>query len=174
MNYGVIESLEDKYPRIGDRVVCLRNNKGLANPIYNGMLGRIENMGDVRGLDDVWNMAVKVDDGFTYNGLVCKAHFGEMKHSTDGKEFITVKELMKMKSYLTIAERKAMRKVGKKKLYFDAFDFGYCLTVHKAQGSEWGNVMLFEETSGFWDSDYRRKWLYTAVTRSNDRLLIIG
>ena len=36
------------------------------------------------------------------------------------------------------------------------------------------NVMLFEETSGYWDSEYRNRWLYTAVTRSNDRLLIIG
>ena len=74
----------------------------------------------------------------------------------------------------TIAERKVMRKIGKKKLYFDSFDFGYCLTVHKAQGSEWGNVMLFEESCGYWDEDYRSKWLYTAVTRSNNRLLIIA
>jgi superfamily I DNA/RNA helicase len=97
-----------------------------------------------------------------------------MKYSTDGKEFITVRELMKLKSNMTIAERKMMRKIGKRKLWFDAFDFGYCLTVHKAQGSEWGNVLLFEESSGYWDDDYRRKWMYTAVTRSNDRLLIVA
>ena len=174
LNYGVIEDLGDKTPRIGDRVVCLRNNKALVNPIYNGMLGKIQSIDDVQNLDDVWNMCVKVDDGFIYSGLVNKAHFGMMKHATDGKEFITVRELMKMKSYLTIAEKKAMRKIGKKKIYFDAFDFGYCLTVHKAQGSEWGNVLLFEETSGYWDDDYRRRWLYTAITRSSDRLLIIG
>ena len=98
-----------------------------------------------------------------------------MKYASDGKEYVTVKELMQLKSYLTIAEKKMMRgKVGKKKLYFDSFDFGYCLTVHKAQGSEWGNVLLFEEISGYWDDEYKRKWLYTAITRSNDRLLIIG
>ena len=92
----------------------------------------------------------------------------------DEKEFITVKELMKIKSYVTIAEKKKMRKIGKKKVYFDPFDFGYCLTVHKAQGSEWGNVLVFDEACGFWDREYKNKWLYTAITRSNDKLMIIG
>ena len=29
---------------------------------------------------------------------------------------------------------------------FDEFTFGYCLTVHKAQGSQWDNVYLFDES----------------------------
>ena len=176
MNLGTIEDIEDKLPRIGDRVVCLKNNKSLVVPIYNGLLGRISEVSEVseQGLEDVYSMRVAMDEGFDYSGFVVKDNFGKMKYASDGKEFITVRELMKMKSYLTIAERRKMRKMGKRKLWFDAFDFGYCLTVHKAQGSEWGNVMLFEETSGYWDSDYKNKWLYTAVTRSNDRLLIIG
>lgn len=180
VNYGIVQDMEDKVPRVGDRVVCLRNNRGLVNPIYNGMLGKIESISEISNqecdiLNDAWNMAVSVDDGFVYKGMVNKHHFGELKYSTDGKEFITLRELMQMKTTLTIKERKMMRgKLGKRKLYFDAFDFGYCLTVHKAQGSEWGNVMLFEETSGYWDDDYRRKWLYTAVTRSSDRLLIVA
>ena len=180
LNYGVIEDVDDKIPKIGDRVVCLRNNRALVDPIYNGMLGKIESISDIANpgsemLKDAWNMSISVDDGFMYKGMVNRHHFGELKYSGDGKEFITIKELMQMKSNLTIKERKMMRgKLGKRKLYFDAFDFGYCLTVHKSQGSEWGNVLLFEETSGYWDDDYRRKWLYTAVTRSNDRLLIIA
>ena len=181
LNYGVIEDIDDKIPKVGDRVVCLRNNRAYVDPIYNGMLGKIESISDIQNtggsevLKDAWNMSISVDDGFMYKGMVNKHHFGELKYSSDGKEFITVKELMQMKSNLTIKERKLMRgKFGKRKLYFDAFDFGYCLTVHKSQGSEWGNVLLFEETSGYWDDDYRRKWLYTAVTRSNDRLLIIA
>ena len=180
LNYGVIADIDDKVPKVGDRVVCLRNNRALVDPIYNGMLGKINSISDIPNpgcqmLNEAWNMSVSVDDGFVYNGMVNKHHFGELKYSTDGKEFVTVRELMQMKSKLTIKERKLMRgKFGSRKLYFDAFDFGYCLTVHKSQGSEWGNVMLFEETSGYWDDDYRRKWLYTAVTRSNDRLLIIG
>ena len=180
LNYGVISDIDDKVPKVGDRVVCLRNNRALVDPIYNGMLGKINSISDIPNpgcqiLNEAWNMSISVDDGFIYKGMVNKHHFGELKYSTDGKEFVTVKELMQMKSKLTIRERKLMRgKFGNRRLYFDAFDFGYCLTVHKSQGSEWGNVMLFEETSGYWDEDYRRKWLYTAITRSNNRLLIIG
>ena len=180
LNYGLIEDMEDKIPRVGDRVVCLRNNHHLVNAIYNAMLGKIASISDIANpgasiLADAYDMSVMVDDGFVYKGMVNKHHFGEMKYTMDGKEFVTIRELLQMKANPTIKERKMMRgKVGKKKLYFDAFDFGYCLTVHKSQGSEWGNVLLFEETSGYWDDDYRRKWLYTAITRSNDRLLIVA
>jgi len=49
------------------------------------------------------------------------------------------------------------------------FDFGYALTVHKAQGSQWDSVVLFDDWSG---SD-RRKWLYTGVTRAAKDLLVV-
>ena len=31
----------------------------------------------------------------------------------------------------------------------DAFDYGYALTVHKAQGSQWNSVVLFDESAAF-------------------------
>ena len=175
MNSGFASDMDDKVPRVGDRVVCLKNNKSLVNPIYNGMLGRITSISEMQGIDEVYSISTEMDDGFPYNGMVRKGHFGEMKYTSDGKEFITLRELMKMKTHNTVFERKLMRgRAGRKKLYFDDFDFGYCLTVHKAQGSEWGNVMVFDEGCGFWDDEYKAKWMYTAVTRSNDRLLIVG
>lgn len=174
LNYGIISDIEDKIPRLNDRVVCLRNNHSLAEPIYNGMLGTIRGLSMVKQIEDAYSLSAVMDDGFIYNGLANREPFGQMKYKEDGKEFITVRELMQMKSKLTVFERKKLRKMGSKKLYFDSFDFGYCLTVHKSQGSEWGNVMLFEEACGAWDDDYKRKWMYTAITRSNNNLLIIA
>ena len=174
LNYGIISDIEDKIPRLNDRVVCLRNNHSLAEPIYNGMLGTIRGLSTVKQIEDAYSLCAEMDDGFIYNGLANREPFGQMKYKEDGKEFITVRELMQMKSKLTVFERKKLRKMGSKKLYFDSFDFGYCLTVHKSQGSEWGNVMLFEEACGAWDDDYKRKWMYTAITRSNNNLLIIA
>ncbi len=29
---------------------------------------------------------------------------------------------------------------------YDEFDYGYVLTVHKAQGSQWDDVVLFDES----------------------------
>jgi exodeoxyribonuclease-5 len=54
---------------------------------------------------------------------------------------------------------------------FDDFDYGYALTVHKAQGSQWNNVVLFDESWAFRDT--RERWLYTAITRAAETLTIV-
>lgn len=54
----------------------------------------------------------------------------------------------------------------------DLFDFGYALTVHKAQGSQAKRVVLFEERFKKMDDDQWRRWLYTAVTRAEEELYI--
>jgi exodeoxyribonuclease-5 len=59
----------------------------------------------------------------------------------------------------------------------DSFDFGYAVTCHKAQGSEWDSVVVIDDTgspefrwiaeqSGLSFAEYRQRWLYTAVTRA--------
>lgn len=50
------------------------------------------------------------------------------------------------------------------------FDYGYALTVHKSQGSEWDNVLLVDEFRG---KDHRVEWLYTGITRAAERILIL-
>ncbi|TIS37553.1 ATP-dependent RecD-like DNA helicase [Mesorhizobium sp.] len=51
------------------------------------------------------------------------------------------------------------------------FDFGYALTVHKAQGSQWDTVCLFDESSNF-QSD-RARWLYTGLTRAAEKITVV-
>jgi exodeoxyribonuclease-5 len=51
------------------------------------------------------------------------------------------------------------------------FTFAYAITCHKAQGSQWDSVCLFNE-SGKW-KQYSFKWLYTAITRAAKRVTII-
>jgi exodeoxyribonuclease-5 len=53
----------------------------------------------------------------------------------------------------------------------DEFDFGYALTVHKAQGSQWDDVVLFDESRAF--REHRARWLYTGVTRAAKRLTLV-
>lgn len=50
------------------------------------------------------------------------------------------------------------------------FDYGYALTVHKAQGSQWGNVCLFDESHAFSE---RGRHLYTGITRAAETLTIV-
>ena len=54
---------------------------------------------------------------------------------------------------------------------YDEFDYGYVLTVHKAQGSQWDDVVLFDEVFAFPDS--RERWLYTGITRAAKRLTVV-
>lgn len=51
------------------------------------------------------------------------------------------------------------------------FTYGYAITVHKSQGSQWDNVLLFDESAAFRDD--RWKHLYTGVTRAAERLTVI-
>ncbi len=51
------------------------------------------------------------------------------------------------------------------------FDFAYAITVHKAQGSEWDRVIIADDQMMNGRSDFRKKWLYTAVTRAKEELL---
>jgi exodeoxyribonuclease-5 len=55
---------------------------------------------------------------------------------------------------------------------FDEFTFGYCLTVHKAQGSQWDSVYLFDESFVF--REERARWLYTGITRAADKITVVS
>jgi exodeoxyribonuclease-5 len=45
-------------------------------------------------------------------------------------------------------------------------NFGYCLTAHKSQGSQWDTVLVYLERSTRYNSYEGRRWAYTALTRA--------
>ena len=51
------------------------------------------------------------------------------------------------------------------------FDYGYCMTVHKSQGSQWGSVLLLDQSPVFRGN--AAKWLYTGLTRAAERVTVI-
>jgi exodeoxyribonuclease-5 len=51
------------------------------------------------------------------------------------------------------------------------FDYGYVLTVHKAQGSQWPRVFVFDESGVF--RQHAKRWLYTAITRAANELVVV-
>lgn len=51
------------------------------------------------------------------------------------------------------------------------FDFGYVLTVHKSQGSEWPKVVVIDESHKFPINQNPLQWAYTACTRAQKQLL---
>jgi exodeoxyribonuclease-5 len=133
-------------PVAGDRVICLRNNH--TKEIYNGMLGTILKISDK---SKNWYFAeIAMDDkDEVYKGSIFKEQF-----DNDGS--------------LSFSKKRPLTKAG------DLFDFGYALTVHKAQGSQAKRVILFEERFRQMDEEQWRRWLYTAVTRAEKELYIFA
>ena len=50
--------------------------------------------------------------------------------------------------------------------------WGYAITCHKAQGSQWENVIVHDDGYGRTAED-RARWLYTAITRAERGLVIL-
>ena len=133
-------------PMSGDRVICLRNNH--KKKIYNGMLGTIVRISQS---DPLWYDAeIQMDgDEIMYTGRIYKEQFNAQES-------------------LNFTSNRALSKQG------DLFDFGYALTVHKAQGSQAKRVILMEERFPKMTDDDWCRWLYTAVTRAQEELYIFG
>ncbi|MCK5640292.1 MAG: AAA family ATPase [Gammaproteobacteria bacterium] len=54
----------------------------------------------------------------------------------------------------------------------DEFDYGYALTCHKSQGSQWDDVLVMDESYCFRKD--KNRWLYTAITRAAERVTIVN
>ena len=53
----------------------------------------------------------------------------------------------------------------------EEFDFGYALTCHKAQGSQWDEVVIIDESACFRQDANR--WAYTAITRASKKVTMV-
>lgn len=51
------------------------------------------------------------------------------------------------------------------------FEWAYAITCHLAQGSEFDNVIVFNEPLG--DMIEQRRWLYTAITRGKNKVTLV-
>ena len=145
-----MRDIEQSGPQSGDRVVCLRNNRG--KNIYNGMTGTIIRV--VPAMDEdgkLWYEAeIELDgESYTYSGYIYREQFGAQE---------TVRDV-------------PLAPDGQRG---DLWDFGYALTVHKAQGSQAEKVLVFEERFARSSDDDWRRWLYTAVTRAETELTVVG
>jgi exodeoxyribonuclease-5 len=138
-----LSGFDDPLPCAGDRLVCLRNDpkKGLLN----GSLWTV--MSAPRSGKPALNMIIQSDD--------------------DGLER-DVAKVKVLKQAFTQPEADIPWTLKRR---HDDFDYGYALTVHKAQGSQWADVTVFDESYAF--RDYRDRWLYTAITRAAERILIV-
>lgn len=142
-----IRGAHNHMPVVGDRLVCTANDKRMG--IFNGGLFVVE---------EVWPP--------------------KRGRSADGEIKMVVKSLdIPEASSVKVRSRVECFKGGIKSLPFEArrglqeFDYGYALTVHKSQGSQWPSVTLFNESATF--KAEARRWLYTGITRAAETINIV-
>lgn len=139
----------------GDRVMCLTNNRDLG--IYNGQQFTVL-AAEASTLGPL--LTLTDDEGITRT-IAAYAHGFEGQAAQDE------------------AKRAYLGGKGNRGL----FTFAQAITVHKAQGSEWGSVYIVDETPGMVSMTAKRsgqaeavrqarRWMYTAVTRASERVTI--
>ena len=156
-------------PQDGDKVICLRNYwDNLAeneDPLVNGTIGYLQNsyssfiqvpafLGGYRFETTCGDFIS--DSGSIFHGL-------EM----DKKMILTGEKCCDWKVAYTLGKNMKTAHLVPKE-----FTYGYAITCHKSQGSEWDKVLVVEEGFPFAREEHAR-WLYTAVTRAAEKLVLI-
>lgn len=138
-----LKGLPAVQPVVGDKLVCLRNNP--RKKLLNGQ---------------TWT----ISEVKKKNAGKIQLHVFPEDAGPDAMEV----KILTHKAFFT-GEEQNMDWAARKA--FDEFTFGYCLTVHKSQGSQWDHVYLFDESYVFREQSAR--WLYTGVTRAAERLTVV-
>ena len=63
--------------------------------------------------------------------------------------------------------------VPKKRRKHYKVDYGYAITCHASQGSEWDSVLVYDDDMYFANKMDKKKWQYTAITRAKKKLTYI-
>jgi exodeoxyribonuclease-5 len=151
-------------PYVGEKVICLRNNK--ITGIMNGQIGRVRWAMPAHD-DDFMKLTVDMQD-FGEN-VICDVYVPLEPFNNPDFDY---QEFANSRSNLYKPVKGLFNIPQEETEFIDLFDFGYAISVHKSQGSEWRRVVLFEQYCNNWQGTWNR-WLYTAVTRAKEKLFII-
>ncbi|MDY5647021.1 MAG: ATP-dependent RecD-like DNA helicase [Candidatus Onthovivens sp.] len=136
---------------IGEKIICRKNNwfAQVENiNLINGLIGYVTDIDP----ESLTSETVKIN----FKPDFIKSEFCDLRLNL--KYFLgsmQVKNLIKNSNY----DRGEL------------FELGYAITCHLSQGSQYKKVIVFCERLG--DNEYFKKWLYTAVTRASEKLIVV-
>lgn len=157
-------------PEKGDKIICLKNEWNIADTnqdmmLTNGTIGEIIDFykNDVpifvkgqRKYIPTMYVTFKTDDGHIFKDI--PVDFNELKTG--------VRTLTEQEEWIASKNKKEKGKIP------CSFNYGYAITCHKSQGSEYGKVLVIEENFPL-KKDEHRRWLYTAVTRGAEKVVLV-
>ena len=154
----------------GEKIICKRNYWDDINDegdaLVNGTVGIVENH-----FDSFINIPKFIKNNrYTIPTIMC-----DIKPET-GSPFtcINIDKDFLLKEVFCVDWRVAYQ-MGKMRLgnvLPKQITYGYALTCHSAQGSEWDKVLVLEENFPFNKEEHQR-WLYTAATRASEKLVLM-
>ena len=151
------------FPQVGDKMICTRNDWEFTNgeemPIVNGTIGTIT---DVKRIGD-----------FPLDQPLKRTQTGIIVDFTP--DFTGTFENVNMdpnlvRGYDSVLQQQIQAGMRKPESIYQELEYGYAITCHKSQGSEFKKVLVIEEVL---NSAHHRRWLYTAVTRASEKLVLI-
>lgn len=150
-------------PTAGEKLICTRNNWSIPG-LVNGSLWK------VISAEPLPPTVVKATDRFSgrTETLTVSNRLKFTLESWDAKELYPEIEVISHLSFFDKTIPAPKHKIEWSGL--TQLDFGYAISVHKSQGSEWNKVFLFNESASFREN--RKHWLYTGITRASKFLTI--
>lgn len=158
-------------PTDGDKVICCRNYWDImgrnGNSLINGTIGHLKNP-----YETFFMLPTYLKPDNPKIDLIKTEFISEMGESFG---LVSMDKKLILEGDKSI-DFKTSFKIGKNPKYSSLlpleFEYGYAITTHKAQGSEWEKVLVIEENFPF-DKEEHARWLYTACTRSSGKLVLI-
>lgn len=161
-------------PTEGEKVICTLNDwekpldEGKRFHLVNGVIGTardvresVDALATMEFQADFMQSGVKVpfDTGIFTTGKY-RHHYGNRAITLSDGTVVHEYDFAMLRRFRAVSDEPICR-----------FEFAYAVTCHKAQGSEFDFVVVFDESRVF--GEERARWLYTAVTRAKEKLLIL-
>lgn len=128
-------------PMQGEKVICLKNNH--MDNLFNGSMWTVAQPAIAEG--DVLELSLKDEEGRLRPAPV--------------------------RAYASLFAPEETPVAFGRSDEGNQFTYGYAITTHKSQGSQWDNVVLWNQAGTFRED--RWKWLYTGITRAAKQLTLV-